>query len=407
MLAYHQFGNHDQTLFHSFPGSTFTSPFTYDTEFDPLAQGGAALPTSQQQHAYHPQPHAFAYSFPSLPYLPPSRPSLQLNPLSNTMEPQMMFKQENHLCQLPLQNEDASFDLLGFSPEPVSASTGTPPLSFSSTTDQYYPVSMWHHNQPAFGGLDVEESTPSADENYDLMEEDDEDIYDKPYAQLIYEALLHAPGNRMLLRDIYDWFAQNTRKPRDSGTNGWQNSIRHNLSMNQAFENDKNDPAASRGARKANSMWVLTEHAKKYGVQSTTRYRKNGAAKKAAGNRLPAVQRQRSGAKGGRAARRAARLKRQGEGMRPMHNTPSPYNQIRSPLPGTPHDEWSNYSYSPTTPAEDQFVGSSYILPHRSHCEHDQRGEAKHLSEPFLEEDEELRQMLQQANQTLNDLERS
>ena len=64
-------------------------------------------------------------------------------------------------------------------------------------------------------------------------QEDDESSGDKPYARLIHEALMQAPGHRMMLREIYDWFVQNTTKPSESGTNGWQNSIRHNLSMNQ------------------------------------------------------------------------------------------------------------------------------------------------------------------------------
>lgn len=65
------------------------------------------------------------------------------------------------------------------------------------------------------------------------VSEEKEGPYDKPYAQLIYDALMQAPGHRMLLRDIYDWFLHNSRKAHESGTNGWQNSIRHNLSMNQ------------------------------------------------------------------------------------------------------------------------------------------------------------------------------
>lgn len=65
------------------------------------------------------------------------------------------------------------------------------------------------------------------------MDEDEETSGGKPYAQLIQECLLQAPGHRMMLRDIYAWFEQNTTKPRESGGNGWQNSIRHNLSMNK------------------------------------------------------------------------------------------------------------------------------------------------------------------------------
>jgi hypothetical protein len=62
----------------------------------------------------------------------------------------------------------------------------------------------------------------------------DEAAIDKeqPYAQLIYKALLHAKGHTMILRDIYDWFKQHTDKASASETKGWQNSIRHNLSMN-------------------------------------------------------------------------------------------------------------------------------------------------------------------------------
>jgi hypothetical protein len=59
-------------------------------------------------------------------------------------------------------------------------------------------------------------------------------VFDKeqPYAQLIYQALLQADGHTMILRDIYDWFVKYTDKAAASETNGWQNSIRHNLSMN-------------------------------------------------------------------------------------------------------------------------------------------------------------------------------
>ena len=64
--------------------------------------------------------------------------------------------------------------------------------------------------------------------------DEDDASGDKPYAQLIYDALLQAPSHRMMLREIYDWFQRNTKKVHDSSSNGWQNSIRHNLSMNQA-----------------------------------------------------------------------------------------------------------------------------------------------------------------------------
>ena len=53
-----------------------------------------------------------------------------------------------------------------------------------------------------------------------------------PYAKLIYQALMAAPGHKLILRDIYAWIAQNTDKAKNPMNKGWQNSVRHNLSMN-------------------------------------------------------------------------------------------------------------------------------------------------------------------------------
>lgn len=73
------------------------------------------------------------------------------------------------------------------------------------------------------------------DLNNECVEENPIDK-EQPYAQLIYRALLEAPGKTMILRDIYNWFKDNTDKAADKETKGWQNSIRHNLSMNGVCE---------------------------------------------------------------------------------------------------------------------------------------------------------------------------
>lgn len=117
-----------------------------------------------------------------------------------------------------------------WSPSLMSSTTSSPSLSFTTSSDQYYAPRMWPQNYPVFAAADDLQSSATVS---DCVTDDEEGVYDKPYAQLIYEALLKAPGHRMLLRDIYDWFVQHTNKPRESGTNGWQNSIRHNLSMNK------------------------------------------------------------------------------------------------------------------------------------------------------------------------------
>jgi hypothetical protein len=67
------------------------------------------------------------------------------------------------------------------------------------------------------------------------------------YAQLIAMAILRSPGRRLTLAQIYKWISDTFSfySISDEGEKGWQNSIRHNLSLNKAFtkqERPKDDP---------------------------------------------------------------------------------------------------------------------------------------------------------------------
>ncbi|KAI2626728.1 forkhead box protein L2 [Hypoxylon sp. NC1633] len=64
------------------------------------------------------------------------------------------------------------------------------------------------------------------------------------YAQLIGMAILRAPQRRLTLSQIYKWISDNYSFY-SANDAGWQNSIRHNLSLNKAFikqERPKDDP---------------------------------------------------------------------------------------------------------------------------------------------------------------------
>ncbi|KAJ4982910.1 fork head domain-containing protein [Stagonosporopsis vannaccii] len=195
---------------------------------------------------------------------------------------------------------------------------------------------------------------------YSTAFEDDEPIdKEQPYAQLIYRALLNAPQYTMVLRDIYEWFRIHTDKATHSETKGWQNSIRHNLSMNGAFEKvDSPADASTKGF-----MWRLTEDALREGVKSTTRYRSKAPNKRALHRAHPLPQRQASGAKGGHAARRAANQRRsqrvRDSYQASNHNTPrsEPYSTSRH------SDEWDgDRAYAPSSACPSR-IDSPYSQP--------------------------------------------
>ncbi|KAF9732465.1 hypothetical protein PMIN06_004007 [Paraphaeosphaeria minitans] len=159
----------------------------------------------------------------------------------------------------------------------------------------------------------------------------DHSVFDKdrPYAQLIFDALKQAPNHTMILRDIYDWFRKNTDKALDKDTKGWQNSIRHNLSMNGAFAKVGHPFEEARKGY----MWKLTQDALANGVKSTTRYRSKQPNKR--GHRTSHYpQRQRAGAMGGRSAKKQLRHRAR------MHDAyrSDPYQTLSQsmPTPATP-----------------------------------------------------------------------
>jgi hypothetical protein len=76
-------------------------------------------------------------------------------------------------------------------------------------------------------------STTPFDDDPDGTGDDLDGEKSEPYAKSLFRCLRQAPDHTMILRDIYDWFRGNTDKGHDPHERGWQNSIRHNLSMNK------------------------------------------------------------------------------------------------------------------------------------------------------------------------------
>lgn len=82
-------------------------------------------------------------------------------------------------------------------------------------------------------------------------------IYTKPnlsYAAIIAEAIICSPEKKLTLREIY--FTVNSRYPFFSlDKTGWQNSIRHNLSLNNSFYKLPKTNATSTNSK--GSYWCI------------------------------------------------------------------------------------------------------------------------------------------------------
>ncbi|KAJ5574338.1 uncharacterized protein N7459_008765 [Penicillium hispanicum] len=212
---------------------------------------------------------------------------------------------------------------------PVRAVSPSPPISISSRqSSSQSPASA----SPGGTAVLVDANSPQTSFGGDHSEE--EHGSDLPYSQLIFQALYSADGYKMPLQEIYSWFEENTNKGKDQSCKGWQNSIRHNLSMNAGFVAVKEEGPG----KKLINYWRLTQEAIDNGkVQSTTRYRK-ATSKKTMSSEPPASARQ--GQKGGKAAGvRNARVRQ------PHHN-----EQGKGPyFPSTLHRQQENSQPHPPT----------------------------------------------------------
>lgn len=167
---------------------------------------------------------------------------------SNSQQSQSMS-----MSQFPFQNNEL-FQNVSQRPMPQDTSSGTfsyssipagytsqfstnIPVNFdsapiNSNRETAYPKGVAIVSQPqvrAFGAVNQYL-------DQDLSSEDAKDI--KPpfsYATMISQAILSTDDHMMSLSEIYDWISSRYSFYRFSKS-GWQNSIRHNLSLNKAFE---------------------------------------------------------------------------------------------------------------------------------------------------------------------------
>ncbi|KAF4975647.1 hypothetical protein FZEAL_7582 [Fusarium zealandicum] len=177
---------------------------------------------------------------------------------------------------------------------------------------------MTTKDEPQAGEPEIRASPERRSETRELADSAVGAKTEQPYAQLLYRAFMSAPRHALTLQEIYQWFRQNTDKAINEvpgEKQGWQNSIRHNLSMNKAFqkrdqvkkgiipESDEVDLAAAtdlspredlaettdlaaNGDPKRSTEWMLMNWAAHNGVKSTTHYREGKPTRRAVGPKM-------------------------------------------------------------------------------------------------------------------------
>ncbi|KAI4715560.1 hypothetical protein E4T48_08241 [Aureobasidium sp. EXF-10727] len=254
-------------------------------------------------------------------YAGQSIPSASLPPAAFSKEPLLIDQFSN--------NDLTAFDDTGptsFFHNQVLPLSDVPALEYDNVSgESAYDRRQWT-DSPMPDEID---SLAGSGETDDSLENSD-----PCYAELLRQALMEKKedDHTMLLKDLYEWVRTHSSKAQDPSNKGWQNSVRHNLSMNAAFE--RVPPPNQEAGTKKTSYWRLTKHAVEHGISSTTRYRKD-SKRKTQRNPNPAPIRVQAGAKGGQATRRSVR--RQQMAASPLSNHSSSSEAARQRSLRRPH----------------------------------------------------------------------
>ncbi|EWC48263.1 hypothetical protein DRE_02367 [Drechslerella stenobrocha 248] len=183
----------------------------------------------------------------------PSAGSAPVTPVSASLN------KENLLPDEQLLHDALIKDLTGASPEkqvkvePATATPASAAPSVPKPAEKKSKEAKPKAAPPTFSvGPTALESIPDPSEL--PIPEDDGTKPHYSYANLIGMALIRAPGRKLTLAHIYKWISTHFSFYK-SADSGWQNSIRHNLSLSQKFikvERPKDDPGKG-------NYWTIAE----------------------------------------------------------------------------------------------------------------------------------------------------
>lgn len=168
----------------------------------------------------------------SMPFaLLPSEPMLEnytSQCIPSTSLPPAAFSKEILPIDQFSNNDPVAFD--GISPpsffhNQVLPLSDVPALDYESISDEAAHSRTQWTDSPIPDEID---SSAGSGETDDSLENSD-----PCYAELLRQALMEkGDDHTMLLKDLYEWVRTHSSKAQDPNNKGWQNSVRHNLSMN-------------------------------------------------------------------------------------------------------------------------------------------------------------------------------
>lgn len=204
-------------------GNSFKQGATSVMSQDPFQK----VPLQQQQ--LPPQSQGpFTDELPSQPQFPNVYPLAVNNQLPMYPAQPMAQPQFNQYPPQPVVFENNNYS---YNSIPTGYTT-----QFSTNVQPVYEAKQSYSKGPANMSRPWFSSAGTQFFDQDLSHEDAKDT--KPpfsYATMISQAILTTPDHQMSLADIYEWISSRYSFYRFSKS-GWQNSIRHNLSLNKAFE---------------------------------------------------------------------------------------------------------------------------------------------------------------------------
>ncbi|KAF2246351.1 forkhead transcription factor-like protein [Trematosphaeria pertusa] len=249
----HEVAAYDPHYLDAFPSVTDVSTDSHTLLAPPPAFAHASSPRKTRHVSSSPPPSALAekgLNTVSLP--PPKEQEFQTDaPVKKARRPisrqaNVMADGANFFANFPSQGDKENmYTVQDSSLPPLRAADPPVKPGNKRTLMDAAPLRDRSKKQKVRDVRVVEEDGPLPEPSEMPAVDDDGNKPPYSYANLIGMAILRAPSRRLTLAQIYKWISDSFAFYRNTQDTGWQNSIRHNLSLSKSFskqERPKDDP---------------------------------------------------------------------------------------------------------------------------------------------------------------------